>query len=61
MGIANKKWQIYLGGKMSGLSFNDMNTWRKDAKQKISDMAEIAGYSAIVINPVDFYSIFLKN
>ena len=21
MGIANKKWQIYLGGKMSGLSF----------------------------------------
>ena len=56
MGIANKKWQIYLGGKMSGLSFNDMNTWRKDAKQKISDMAEIAGYSAIVINPVDFYN-----
>ena len=25
MGIVDKKWQVYLAGKMGGLSFDDIN------------------------------------
>ena len=41
---------------MSGLSFEEMNTWRKDAKSKLLSMAEDTGYRLTVINPVDFYN-----
>ena len=56
MGLIDKKWQIYLAGKMSGLSFEEMNTWRKDAKSKLLSMAEDTGYRLTVFNPVDFYN-----
>lgn len=48
--------KIYLAGKMSGLSFEEMNTWRKKLKEKLLLVAEISGYQLRVINPVDFYN-----
>lgn len=41
---------------MSGLSFDQMNQWRVDAKEKLLIMAEKSGYRLSVINPVDFYN-----
>ena len=55
MGILDKKYQIYLAGKMSGLSFKEMNYWREQAKSKLLIMANETGYRLTVINPVDFY------
>ena len=54
--ILTKKWQIYLGGKMSGLSFDEMYNWRKEAKEKLLYMSSDTGYEISVINPVDFYN-----
>lgn len=42
--------KIYLGSKISGLSFDDMNTWRVKAKQLFSDD------NVNAINPVEFYN-----
>ena len=56
MGIVDKKWQIYLAGKMSGLSFEEMYNWREDAKSRLLSMSNNAGYRLTVINPVDFYN-----
>ena len=41
---------------MSGLSFDEMNNWRKDAKSKLLSMADDTGYRLTVFNPVDFYN-----
>jgi nucleoside 2-deoxyribosyltransferase len=44
--------KIYLAGKMSGLSFEEMNKWRQDIKNRLS-----VNYPDInAINPVEFYS-----
>ena len=56
MGIVDKKWQVYLAGKMGGLSFEEMNNWRKDAKAKLLSLSSYTGYKCSVINPVDFYN-----
>lgn len=56
MGIIDKKWQIYLGGQMSGLSYDKMNQWRAETKKKILMMSEETDYHVSVINPVDFYN-----
>lgn len=56
MSFLTQKWQIYLGGKMSGLSFEDMNNWRQVAKEKLISAAQASGYYVYIINPVDFYN-----
>lgn len=56
MSFLTQKWQIYLGGKMSGLSFEEMNNWRQVAKEKLISAAQTSGYYVYIINPVDFYN-----
>lgn len=51
-----KNLKIYLAGKMSGLSFEDMNNWRMEARNKLLIIAQIADYQIQVINPVDHYN-----
>lgn len=41
---------------MSGLSFDEMNTWRKTLKIQLLSKASESGYQLKVINPVDFYN-----
>lgn len=57
----NKHFKIYLAGKMTGLSFDDMNFWRKIVKDKLNHMASLSNYKLSVINPVDFYNFESKN
>ena len=42
--------QCYLGGAMSGLTFNEMNEWRVEAKEQLEDRHIKA------INPVVYYN-----
>lgn len=51
-----KTLKIYEAGKMSGLSFDEMNNWRQKLKTQLQLAAEISGYQIQVINPVDFYN-----
>lgn len=48
--------KIYEAGKMSGLSFEEMNIWREKLKSLLFSAAEIANYQIQVINPVNFYN-----
>ena len=41
---------------MSGLSFDEMNSWRKELKIQLQFVAEASGYKVQVINPVEFYN-----
>ena len=50
-----KHLKIYLAGKMSGLTFEQMNTWRVCLKELLLKTAENSDYKLTVINPVDFY------
>ncbi len=56
MGLVDKKWQIYLCGKMTGLEHEEMNSWRADAARKLKEMGESSGYTIIPFNPVDYYN-----
>lgn len=56
MGMIDRKWQIYLAGKMGGLSFDEMNNWRLDAKRKLLTVATETDCKITVINPVDYYN-----
>lgn len=51
-----KTLKIYLAGKMSGLSFKEMNDWRQDLKMQLELAAQISGYQIQVINPVDYFN-----
>lgn len=48
--------KIYLAGKMGGLSLEEMNSWRMDAKRKLNTVAYMSGACVKIINPVDFYN-----
>lgn len=48
--------KIYEAGKMSGLTFAQMNDWRVELKNKLLDSAEDVGYKLLIINPVDYYN-----
>ena len=50
------KLKIYEAGKMSDLSFNEMNLWRKELKVQLQFAADMSGYRIQVINPVEFYN-----
>lgn len=52
----NNRLKIYLAGKMSGLSFDEMNSWRDELKTQLLFAAQISGSKIQVINPVDFYN-----
>jgi len=52
-----KNFTIYLSGKMSGLSKDDMNSWRST----ITDKLRIQIYYAKVVNPVDYYNTVEDN
>lgn len=52
-----KHLKIYLAGKMSGLTFDEMNEWRRELKRKLLAASEYAGYNVTVVNPVDYYGI----
>ena len=47
---------IYECGRMSGLSFEEMNNWRVFLKTAITQVAENIGINVMVINPVDYYN-----
>ena len=51
-----KTLKIYEAGKMSGISFEEMNRWRNELKEKLEFAANISGYLLQVINPVDYYN-----
>ena len=56
MGYRNGILKIYLAGKMGGLTFDEMNNWRKKLKLEILRQAGISGCQVLVINPIDFYN-----
>lgn len=41
---------------MNGLSFDEMNTWRRKLKSLLLSAAAISDYQMQIINPVDFYN-----
>lgn len=51
-----KHLKIYLAGKMSGLSFEEMYWWRNILKNKLLQLVDNRNYKITVINPVDFYN-----
>ena len=51
-----KELKIYLAGKMSGLTYEQMNDWRVSLTNRLNVAAENAGYKITVINPVLFYN-----
>lgn len=51
-----KHLKIYLAGKMSGLSLEEMRIWRDELKALLHKEAEYRNYTLTVINPVDFYN-----
>lgn len=52
----NKKLKIYEGGKMSGLSYQEMNNWREQLKSLLEHYATYSSVNLTVINPVDFFN-----
>lgn len=50
------KLKIYEAGKMTGLSFDEMNNWRQDLKTQLLLAGEVSGYKLQVINPVDYFN-----
>lgn len=48
--------QIYLAGKMSGLSFSEMNEWRKNIKSIIKGYTMYLGINVSVVNPVEYFN-----
>lgn len=51
-----QKTQIYLAGKMSGLSYDEMNKWREDFRHSLDSTAYYAGKSVFVVNPVKYFN-----
>lgn len=47
---------IYIAGKMSGLSYEEMSSWRIETTKKLKRLAETRGVCCSVINPAEFYN-----
>ena len=54
--MKHKYLKIYEAGKMSGLTYDEMNNWRRELKYKLEDEAWNKSYVIDVINPVYFYN-----
>jgi hypothetical protein len=50
------RYQIFLSGGMSNLSFNEQNTWRKEIKDKLENYD--CDFKVKCINPVEYYNTF---
>lgn len=48
--------QIYLAGKMSGLTTKEMRSWRDYFSILLKEIAENMGVNVKVINPCDYYT-----
>lgn len=49
------KLTIYLAGRMSGLSKDDYNGWRKELTDKLIDAAHMICANVQIINPADYF------
>ncbi len=56
MSCKDKTLKIYLAGKMSDLTFEQMNSWRVSLTNRLNIAAENAGYNITVINPVSYFN-----
>lgn len=54
--MKNDKLTIYLAGKMSGLSNEEMTEWRNLIRDQLYKYADIAGKMIKVISPCDYYN-----
>lgn len=52
--------KIYLAGKMSGLSFDDMNNWRVEIKELLNISSMFYKGNLDIVNPVDYYNFQTK-
>lgn len=48
--------KIYLCGKMSGLNFDEMNSWRKRVEDALKIKSGFTGTPITVVNPVVYYN-----
>ncbi len=51
----NNKLTIYLAGRMSGLSKDDYNGWRKELTDILIDAAHMICANVQIINPADYF------
>lgn len=51
-----KELTIYLAGAMSGLTMEEMNTWRLSTKSLLLTVSELSSTKLNVINPVDYFN-----
>ena len=52
--------KIYLAGKMSGLTFEEMSEWRNETLVKLYNAAKFNGAKINVIHPVMYYNFVEK-
>lgn len=52
--------KIYLAGKMSGLTFEEMTEWRNEIFQKLYQAAQLSDTKINVIHPVMYYNFVEK-
>lgn len=51
-----KKLKVYLAGRMSGLTYEEMNQWRVNISKIINHMADYHECIVDVVNPVNYYN-----
>lgn len=54
--MKTNKFQIYLAGKMGGLTYEEMMGWRLLATKKLHIFSELLNTPINVINPVNYYN-----
>lgn len=52
-----KRFEIYLAGAMTGLTFEQYNGWRKDIMTKLEDLTKFLSIEVKCVNPADYYSL----
>lgn len=55
-----KEFKAYLAGKMSGLSFEEMNEWRLKAKEEFKYQNRDKDIKLNIFNPCDYYNFNLN-
>ena len=56
----SKELTIYLAGAMTGLTFEEMNTWRENVKILLNEREELKDITLDVINPVMYFNFDKK-
>lgn len=52
----DRKLKIYLAGKMSGLTYQEMGLWRQEIENKFLIQSMLTNYTVMVLNPVKLYN-----